>query len=76
MDENLLIKLEKKVYYMLQINCKLDQFVNGPPVCKLVIQFLNWLARFQLNKVKWYCSETRPNGLKAGRTIYRSIQAR
>ena len=36
--------------YMLQTNCKLDQFVNGPPVYKPVIQFLNWLAGFQLYK--------------------------
>jgi len=32
--------------YMLQTNCKLDQFVNGPPVYTLVVQFLNWLACF------------------------------
>jgi len=25
---------------------KVDQFVNGPPVYKPVIQFLKWLARF------------------------------
>ena len=32
---------------MLRTDCKLDQFVNGPPVYKPVIQFFNWLARFQ-----------------------------
>ena len=37
--------------YMLQTNYKLDQFVNGPVVYKPVIQFLNWLARFQSYKV-------------------------
>ena len=37
---------------MWQTDCKLDQFVNGPPVYKPVIQFLNWLARFQLYKAK------------------------
>ena len=36
--------------WMLRTNYKLDQFVNGPPVYKLVIQFLNWLACFQLYK--------------------------
>ena len=44
-------------------DCKLDQFVNGPPVYELVIHFLNC---FQLYKAKWYHLETRPNGLKAG----------
>ena len=38
------------VVYMLQTDCKLDQFVNGPPVYKPVIEYLNWLARFQLYK--------------------------
>ena len=33
---------------------------------KPVIQFLNWLAHFQLYKAKWSRLETRPNGLKAG----------
>jgi len=41
-------------------------FVNGPPVYKLIIQFLNWLASFQLYKVKWCCLKTGRNGLKAG----------
>ena len=39
--------------YMLRTDCKLDQFVNGPLVYKLVNRFLNWLARFQLYKAKW-----------------------
>ena len=39
--------------FMLQTDCKLDQFVNGPPVCKPVNRFLNWLACFQLYKAKW-----------------------
>ena len=38
---------------MLRTDCKLDQFVNGPPVYKPVNRFLNWLARFQLYKAKW-----------------------
>ena len=51
---------------MLRNNYKLDQFVSGPFVYKLVIQFLNWLACFQLYKVKLSRLETRPNGLKDG----------
>ena len=36
--------------YMLGTDYKLYQFVNRPPVYKPVIQFLNWLACFQLYK--------------------------
>ena len=36
--------------YMLWTDCKLDQSVNGPPVYKPAIQFLKWLAHFQLYK--------------------------
>ena len=39
--------------FMLQTDCKLDQFVNGPPVYKPVNRLINWLARFQLYKAKW-----------------------
>ena len=52
--------------YMWRTDCKLDQFVNRPLVYIPVIQFLNWLARFQLYKVKWSHLENRQNGLKAG----------
>ena len=55
---------------MLRTDLKLDQFVNGPPVYEPVIQFLNWLARFQLYTVKWSHLETRTNGLKAGPTAW------
>ena len=51
---------------MLWTDCKLELFVNGAPLYKPIIQFLNWLARFQLYKVNLSCLETRPNGLKAG----------
>ena len=44
---------------MLWTDFKLDQFVNRPLVYTPVIQFLNWLARFQLYKVKWSSLETR-----------------
>ena len=57
--------------YMLRTDCKLDQFVNGPPVYKPVIQFLNGLACFQLYIAKWSRLETRPNGLKAGRMSWK-----
>ena len=64
--------------YMLRIDCKLDQFVSGSPVYKSVVQFLNWLARFQLYKTKWSRLDTGferfeswPNGLKAGRMAWK-----
>ena len=41
------------------------QFVNRPVVYELVIHLLNWLAYFQLQKVKRSYLETRPNCLKA-----------
>ena len=44
------------------------QFVNRPPFYKLITQFLNWLAHFQLYKGKWSRLETRPNGFKDGQT--------
>ena len=42
------------IVYMLRTDCKLDQFVNGPPVYKPVFHFLHWLARFQLYKATLY----------------------
>ena len=48
-----------------------DQFINQSPGYKLIIQFLNWLACFQLYKTKWSRLETGPNGLKPGRTAWK-----
>ena len=52
-----------KCMYMLPTNCKLEKFVNGPPVYKLIIQFLKWLVCFQLYEAKWSNSQTRLNSL-------------
>ena len=51
---------------MLQTEYKPNRFVNRPPIYEPIIQLLNWFARFWLYKVKWSCSETSLNGLKAG----------
>ena len=51
---------------MLWANCKLNQLKNGPPVYKPVIQFVNWLAHFQLYETKWSHLKTRLNILKTG----------
>ena len=56
---------------MLQTKCKLDLFANGPLVYKLIIQFLKWLACFQLYKANWSHLETRLNGFKAGRMVWK-----
>ena len=51
---------------MLQTNCKLDQFVNGPLVYKPVVQFLiiqSEVVPFR-NQAKQF--ESWPNGSEAG----------
>ena len=63
------------VRYMFWANCKLNQLKNGPPVYKLVIQFVNWLAHFQLYETKWSHLETRLNILKTGLKLVNGLQA-
>ena len=57
--------------YMLQTDCKLDQFVNGPPVYKQVIQFLNLVGPLSIIQGEVVPFRNRPNGLKAGRTAWK-----
>ena len=54
------------IMYVLQTDCKLDQFVNVPPVHN----YTNWSSSFAEQTARGL------NGMKAGQKIYRSIQAR
>ena len=66
--------VEKKIHIYVANRLQTWPVCKWPLVYKPVVQFLNWLARFQLYKAKWSWAEhfeSWPNGLEAGWMVYK-----